>query len=64
MDKIFDYIWWIMTVMLIPLDASCIIYYIVEENFNSTFWLLVVAFISLACSLGIRLCIMENRKGK
>lgn len=64
MNKIIDYIWWIMAVMLIPLDASCVVYYIAEENFNTSFWVVAIAFVLLSCVLGVRLCIMENRKEK
>ena len=64
MNKIINSIWWIATIMLVPLDASCVVYYIVEENFNFSFWVVAIAFVLLSCVLGIRLCIMENRKDK
>ena len=62
MEKIIDFIWWILAVIALPLDGSVIIASIYEGNFNSSFWLLVVIYIVLCISVGSRLCLLEKRK--
>ena len=64
MSKMINYIWWIIVIMILPLDGASIIYYIAEEIFNASFWILVCVYILLCTTVGIRLCIMENRKDK
>lgn len=62
MSKMINYIWWIVAIMILPLGGANIIYYITEEIFNASFWILVCVYILLCTIVGIRLCIMENRK--
>ena len=63
MDKIFDKIWWPMTVALILLDAGIIMYYIYEEYFGIHFWVMTVLYILLCVSAGARIYLIE-KKGK
>ena len=63
MDKIFEMIWWPMTVALIPLDAGLIMYYIYEEYFGVGFWTMAVLYILLCVCVGARLYLIE-KKGK
>lgn len=64
MDKIVNCIWWITVVMLIPLDAACILYYIEKETFNASFWCVAIPFVLLSCLVGVCLCNVMNRKDK
>ena len=64
MSKIINYIWWIVAIMILPLDGACIVYDIIKENFDASFGILVCVYILLCVTVGIRLCIMENRKDK
>ena len=63
MNKIFDKIWWPMVVALIPLDAGIIMHYIHEEYFGVHFWIMVVLYILLCTSVGVRIHLIE-KKGK
>ena len=63
MDKIFDKIWWPMTVAVIPLVAGFIVHYIYEEYFGVNFWITVVVYILLCISAGARIYLIE-KKGK
>ena len=63
MNKIFDKIWWPMTLALIPLDAGIIIHYIYEEYFGVNFWIMVVLYILLCAFAGARIYLIE-KKGK
>ena len=63
MDKIFEMIWWPMTVALVPLDAGFIIRYICEESFGIGFWTMTVLYILLCVCAGARLYLIE-KKGK
>lgn len=60
MEKIIDFIWWVLAVIALPLDGSVIIASIYEGNFNSSFWLLVVIYIVLCISVGARLYLVET----
>ena len=60
MEKIIDFIWWVLAVITLPLDGSVIIASIYEGNFNSSFWLLVVIYIVLCISVGSRLYLVET----
>ena len=63
MNKIIDMIWWPMAVALIPLDAGIIMYYIYEVYFGVNFWIMVVLYILLCASVGVRIHLIE-KKGK
>ena len=63
MNKIFDKIWWPMTLALIPLDAGIIMHYIYEEYFDVNFWIMVVLYILLCAFAGARIYLIE-KKGK
>ena len=64
MDKIFEMIWWPMTVALIPLDAGVIMHYIYEEYFGIDFWTMAVLYILLCASVGVRIHLIEKERRK
>ena len=63
MNKIFDKIWWPMTVAVIALDAGIIVHYIYEECFDINFWAMAVLYVLLCASAGARIYLIE-KKGK
>ena len=63
MDKIFEMIWWPITVAVITLGAGIIMHYIYEEYFGIGFWTMTVLYILLCISTGSRLYLIE-KKGK
>ena len=63
MNKIFDKIWWPMTVAVIPLAAGIIVHYIYEECFDINFWAMAVLYVLLCASAGARIYLIE-KKGK
>ena len=62
MERFADLFWWVLTIILLPLDDSIIIANIYEGNFNSSFWFLVVIYIVLCIGVGSRLYLLEKRK--
>ena len=64
MDKIFEIIWWPITVALIPLDAGVIMHYICEEYFGIGFWTMAVLYILLCASVGVRIHLIEKEGRK
>ena len=64
MNKIFDKIWWPMTVAVIPLDAGIIMHYIYEEYFGIGFWTMAVLYILLCASVGVRIHLIEKEGRK
>ena len=64
MDKILNMIWWPMTIALIPLDAGIIIHYIYEEYFGVGFWVMIVLYILLCTSVGVRIHLIEKEGRK
>ena len=63
MNKILEMIWWPMTVAVIPLDAGIIMHYIYEEYFGIGFWTMIVLYILLCTSVGVRIHLIE-KEGK
>ena len=61
MDKIFDKIWWPMTVAVIPLVAGIIVHYIYEECFDINFWAMAVLYVLLCASAGARIYLIEKK---
>ena len=61
MDKILNMICWPITLTLIPLDAGVIVHYIYEEYFGADFWMVVVVYILLCVSTGVRLYLIEQK---
>ena len=64
MDKIFEMIWWPITVALVPLDGSVIMHYIYEEYFGVNFWIMAVLYILLCVSVGVRIHLIEKEGRK
>ena len=64
MDKIFEMIWWPITVALVPLYAGAIMYYIYEEYFGIGFWTMAVLYILLCASVGVRIHLIEKEGRK
>ena len=64
MNKILEMIWWPMTVAVIPLDAGIIMHYIYEEYFGIGFWAMIVLYILLCTSVGVRIHLIEKEGRK
>ena len=64
MNKILEMIWWPMTVAVIPLDAGIIMHYIYEEYFGIGFWTMIVLYILLCTSVGVRIHLIEKEGRK
>ena len=64
MDRIFEIIWWPITVAVIPLDAGIIVHYICEEYFGIGFWTMAVLYVLLCASAGARIYLIEKEGRK
>ena len=62
MEKIIDFIWWVLTVMVLPLDGYFIMDCIAKNNFGMAFWTMIIIYILLCIVTGARLYLLEKRK--
>ena len=51
---------WILSVMFLPLGGSIIVKNIFENNFDLSFWILVVIYVVLCIYVGFRLYLFEK----
>lgn len=56
MEKILEFIWWPLTIMLLPLDGYFIMDCIAKNNFGFNFWFVTIIYILLCIVTGVRLC--------
>ena len=59
MEKIIDFIWWPLTIMLLPLDGYFIMDCIAKNNFGFNFWFVTIIYILLCIIVGARLYLLE-----
>ena len=62
MEKILEFIWWPLTIMLLPLDGYFIMDCIAKNNFGFNFWFVTIIYILLCIAIGVRLCFVVTRK--
>ena len=60
MEKIIDFIWWVLTVMVLPLDGYFIMDCIAKNNFGVGFWTVIIIYILLCVVVGARLYLVET----
>ena len=60
MGNFVDLMKWILSVMFLPLGGSMIVKNIFENNFDLSFWILVVIYVVLCICVGFRLCLFEE----
>ena len=61
MGNFVDLMKWILSVMFLPLGGSIIVKNIFENNFDLSFWILVVIYVVLCICVGFRLYLFEGR---
>ena len=64
MEKILEFIWWPLTIMLLPLDGYFIMDCIAKNNFGFNFWFVTIIYILLCIAIGVRLCFVVTGKDK
>ena len=62
MEKILEFIWWPLTIMLLPLDGYFIMDCIAKNNFGFNFWFVTIIYILLCIIIGVRLCFVVTGK--
>ena len=62
MEKILEFIWWPLTIMLLPLDGYFIMDCIAKNNFGFNFWFVTIIYILLCIAIGVRLCFVVTGK--
>ena len=60
MEKIIDFIWWVLAVAVLPLDGYFIMDCIAKNNFNFFFWVVTIIYILLCIIVGARLYLVET----
>ena len=62
MEKILEFIWWPLTIMLLPFDGYFIMDCIAKNNFGFNFWFVTIIYILLCIVIGVRLCFVVTGK--
>ena len=60
MEKIIDFIWWVLAVAVLPLDGYFIMDCIAKNNFNFFFWVVTIIYILVCIVIGARLYLVET----
>ena len=60
MGNFVDLMKWILSVMFLPLGGSIIVKNMFENNFDLSFWILVVIYVVLCICVGFRLYLFEE----
>lgn len=60
MENFVNLMKWILSVMFLPLGGSIIVKNIFENNFDLSFWILVVIYVVLCICAGFRLHLFEK----
>ena len=60
MGNFVDLMKWILSVMFLPLGGSIIVKNIFENNFDLSFWILVIIYIALCACVGFYLYLFEK----
>ena len=64
MEKILEFIWWPLTIMLLPLDGYFIMDCIAKNNFGFNFWFVTIIYILLCIIVCARLYILKKGRDK
>ena len=60
MEKIIDFIWWVLAIAILPLQGYFIMDCIAKNNFNFIFWSVTIIYILLCIIIGARLYLIET----
>ena len=60
MEKIIDFIWWVLAIAILPLQGYFIMDCIVKNNFGVAFWTMIIIYILLCVVVGARLYLVET----
>ena len=62
MEKIIDFIWWVLVIAILPLQGYFIMDCIAKNNFDFNFWLVTIVYVLLCIVIGTRLYLIETRR--
>ena len=62
MEKIIDFIWWVLAIAILPLQGYFIMDCIAKNNFGFNFWFVTIIYILLCIAIGVRLCFVVTGK--
>ncbi len=62
MEKIIDFIWWVVAIMVLPLQGYFIMDCIAKNNFDFNFWLVTIIYILVCIIIGARLYLIETER--
>ena len=62
MEKIIDFIWWVLAIAILPLQGYFIMDCIAKNNFDFNFWLVIIIYILVSIIIGARLYLIETRR--
>ena len=60
MEKIIDFIWWVLVIAILPLQGYFIKDCIAKNNFDFNFWLVTIIYILVCIVIGARLYLIET----
>ena len=60
MEKILEFIWWPLTIAILPLDGYFIMDCIAKNNFGFNFWFVTIIYIIVCIVIGARLYLVAT----
>ena len=60
MEKIIDFIWWVLVIAILPLDGYFIMDCIAKNNFDLFFWVVTIIYILLCIVVSARLYLVTT----
>ena len=60
MEKIIDFIWWVLVIAILPLQGYFIMDCIAKNNFDFIFWFVTIIHIMMCIVVGARLYLVTT----
>ena len=62
MEKIIDFIWWILVIAILPLQGYFIMDCIAKNNFDFIFWFVTIIYTIMCIVVGARLYLVATER--
>ena len=60
MEKIIDFIWWVLVIAILPLQGYFIMDCIAKNNFDFNVWVVTIIYMLVCVVVGARLYLVET----
>ena len=62
MEKIIDFIWWVLVIAILPLQGYFIMDCIAKNNFDFIFWFVTIIYTIMCIVVGARLYLVATER--